>query len=169
MKRCTLPPPQSLSSVAVIEPASPLATGRPGRSVGSGKAIARDRLGRPAPARESRRHLFRPRRGWFRALERRISNLLSAHVYPWIPGMRLPYDALLRRSLTLSEAEVGIAKLPEAFDGTKILLVTDPHAGPFVSPRALTGAMRRLLTCEPDLVLLGGDLTTARVADSTLR
>jgi predicted MPP superfamily phosphohydrolase len=42
-----------------------------------------------------------------------------------------------------------------------VLLVTDIHAGPFVAPRALATTFHRLQGLEPDLILLGGDLTTA--------
>jgi hypothetical protein len=79
--------------------------------------------------------------------------------------MSRPYDGLLRRSLTLTEADLALPGLPTAFEGLRVLLVTDPHAGPFVSPAALLEAMRRLQSVEPDLILVGGDLTTSRLAE----
>jgi predicted MPP superfamily phosphohydrolase len=80
----------------------------------------------------------------------------------------LPYDWLLRRDLTLSEARVGLRGLPDPFVGARALLITDIHAGPFVTPRVLTGTFRRLLTLQPDLILLGGDLVTSQ-ADEFLQ
>jgi len=126
---------------------------------------ARDLLGGVSPAEERRRALFHPRRGWFRRLERRSSQWLARDVYPSLPGLHLPYDRQLRRSLTLSKAEITLDGLPASFDGLRILFISDLHAGPFVSPRVLRAAVERLLAVEPDLVLLGGDLTTASVAE----
>jgi len=117
----------------------------------------------PAPAEERRRPLFRPRRGWFRRLERAGSRWAARKLFPWVPGLTLVYDGILRRQLTLSEAEIELSGLPPAFDGLRVLLVTDVHAGPFVSCRALVRAFRHLMALEPDLILLGGDLTTGRV------
>jgi predicted MPP superfamily phosphohydrolase len=76
-----------------------------------------------------------------------------------------PYGRLLRRTLTLSEAEIPLAGLAPAFVGTRVLLISDVHAGPFLRPRDLEQAFDRLSALEPDLILLGGDLTTARTDD----
>jgi predicted MPP superfamily phosphohydrolase len=93
-------------------------------------------------------------------MERALSHWLTREVYHRVPWMNLPYDHSLRRNLTLSEAEIALEGLPPAFDGTRLLLVSDLHAGPFVSPGVLHETMRRLQAVEPDVVLLGGDLTT---------
>ena len=98
--------------------------------------------------------MFNPGSGWFRRLERWISHNLCLSVFPHFPGMTLPYNRQLRRSLTLSEAEVAIPGLDPAFDGLKVLLATDIHAGPFASPQAIEDAFSRLLTVSPDLILL---------------
>jgi predicted MPP superfamily phosphohydrolase len=98
---------------------------------------------------------------WVRRCERGLNQLLALHVYPWLPGLRLPYGFQLSRHLTVSEAEVPVPGLPAAFDGMTVLLMTDIHAGPFVSSRALARTFRRLQGLEPDLILLGGDLITA--------
>jgi predicted MPP superfamily phosphohydrolase len=79
-----------------------------------------------------------------------------------MPGLPRFYSALLERHLTLVEGEVAIAGLPAAFDGLRVLLVTDIHTGPFLEPASLERVFRRMLAAAPDLVLLGGDLTTAR-------
>jgi predicted MPP superfamily phosphohydrolase len=107
--------------------------------------------------------MFNPGSGWFRRLERWISHNLCLSVFPHFPGMTLPYNRQLRRSLTLSEAEVAIPGLDPAFDGLKVLLATDIHAGPFASPQAIEDAFSRLLTVSPDLILLGGDFTSSCV------
>jgi len=79
--------------------------------------------------------------------------------------MHVPYDRQLRRRLTLSEADIALDGLPAGFDGTRILFVSDLHAGPFVSPAALHETFERLLAVQPDIVLLGGDLTTTHALE----
>jgi predicted MPP superfamily phosphohydrolase len=116
-------------------------------------------------AAERRRPLFHPRRGWVRRFERFASHWLARELFPLVPGVHLPYDRQLRRQLTLSQADVSLAGLPRAFDGTRVLFLSDLHAGPFVSPRALRETVERLLALEPDLVLLGGDLVTSHARE----
>ncbi len=94
-----------------------------------------------------------------------MAKWLARSVYPSIPGCHRPYDWQLRHRLTLSEADIEIDGLPAAFDGLRVLFVSDVHAGPFVSPSVLRETFVRLLAVDPDLVLLGGDLTTARVSE----
>jgi predicted MPP superfamily phosphohydrolase len=125
----------------------------------------RERLDAPATANERRRPLFHPRRGWFRRFERAVSLYLANAVHPRIPGISRPYDRQLRRSLTLSEAEISLTGLAPELDGMRILLITDVHAGPFVSPAVLADTFGKLMGSRPDLVLLGGDLTTSRIED----
>jgi len=79
--------------------------------------------------------------------------------------MATVYGLQLRAGLTVSETEISIAGLPPAFDGAGIMLITDLHAGPFMSPAALRGVFDRLQGLQPDLLLLGGDLTTSRVSE----
>jgi hypothetical protein len=72
-----------------------------------------------------------------------------------------PYGLQLERHLTLLRAEIPVPGLPPGLEGLRILLVTDPHAGPFVSPRDLARTFRRLVAATgPDLVLVGGDVIT---------
>lgn len=108
---------------------------------------------------------FDPKRGWFRRLERATSLALSRHVWPRLPGASIPYGAILRRQLTVGEAEVPLAGLPAALDGTTLLFVSDVHAGPFVSRGAVEEAFARLATLRADVVIHGGDLATSNVAE----
>ncbi len=116
-------------------------------------------------AREDARRLFDPRRGWFRRLERRVSHALASRVFPRVQGLSGLYDRQLRSGLVLSETEVELASLPRALDGLRILFVSDIHAGPFVSVKTLVHTFRRLLTTEPDVILVGGDLVNATLED----
>ena len=115
------------------------------------------------PAVPRHRRLFHPVTGWFRRLERATEHFLSTHIYPRLPALPWVYSSYLERHLTLMEGEVAMAGLPAAFDGLRILLITDIHLGPFLRPAALERVFARLLAARPDLVLLGGDLLTARI------
>ncbi|TDI43973.1 MAG: metallophosphoesterase [Acidobacteria bacterium] len=121
-----------------------------------------------APPREAH-PLPRPPMGpvghWLRRLERRFNLEMGNRVYPHIPGMRLPYSYQLQRNLVLTVAEVEVRRLPAAFDGTRVLLMTDIHTGPFLHPATLAHAFDRLMDSGPDLILLGGDLTTGSVEE----
>lgn len=125
--------------------------------------MRRDGLPPPRPALPRHRRLFHPVSGWFRRFERCVEHLLSAHVYPRVPALPFIYSGALERHLKLVEGSVAIPGLPAGFDGVRILLVTDVHLGPFLRPSALERVFARLLSAQPDLVLLGGDLTTARI------
>ena len=124
---------------------------------------------RPLPpaiaAAPRRRRWLQPATGWFRRIERGVNQFLSRRVYPRIPGLHHIYGVQLRRQLTVLEGEIPIDRLPAACDGLTILLVTDIHSGAFLGPAALGGAFARLLALAPDLILLGGDLTTTGVGE----
>jgi predicted MPP superfamily phosphohydrolase len=119
----------------------------------------------PTIPRHKARLLFHPRRGWVRRIERGLNHFLSARIFPYVPGMARPYGRVLARSLCVSYAEVAIARLPAALAGLRVLLLSDIHVGPFVMPAALERTARALMQLKPDLVVLGGDLVTARIED----
>jgi predicted MPP superfamily phosphohydrolase len=86
-------------------------------------------------------------------------------VYPRIPGAAWSYGTMLRRGLTVSEAEVPLAGLAAGLDGVRVLFVSDLHAGPFVSRAAVAEAFSRLAGLGADVVIHGGDLATSGVAE----
>jgi predicted MPP superfamily phosphohydrolase len=47
--------------------------------------------------------------------------------------------------------------LPATFDGTRIVLLTDIHRGPFFSQARVAALVERVNALEPDLLVLGGD------------
>lgn len=122
-------------------------------------------LGDPATPYEKRRNCFRPKRGWLRRLERRLSHRLARDLYPHIPGLTWFYSRQMQRRLSLSEAVIELPGLAPEFSGCRVLFVSDIHVGPFVSPRAMRNVMRRLAALEPDLILLGGDIVTSSVRE----
>ena len=127
--------------------------------------LPRVRLIERGPAREDPRRLFDPSGGWFRRWERRVSDALARRVYPRVHGLSELYDRQLGSALVLSETEVELASLAPALDGLRILFVSDIHAGPFVSAKALTHTFQRLLATEPDVILVGGDLVTTTLEE----
>jgi len=157
MRRTLLAPAQPLKRLVADLPARPVAA--------PPEPPARGRLGEPSPARRRLRRLFDPAAGWFRSLERQGSHWLTRHVYPQIPGLNVIYDWQLRRGLTLSEATVELPGLHDALRGIKLLLISDMHAGPFVSDRVLAETFDRLMTANPDAIVVVGDLTTSRVRE----
>ena len=122
-------------------------------------------LSPPSRAAQRRRRWLQPATGWFRRLERRTNQFLSSRVYPRIPGLHRIYDRQLDRRLTVLEGEIPIVGLPAACDGLTILLITDIHTGCFLGAAAVGRAFARLGALAPDLILLGGDLTTTRVEE----
>lgn len=119
----------------------------------------------PRPARQVARHAFNPVTGPFRRLERAVSMALARHVFPRIPGLEVPYSRQLERALVLSRCTVRLRGLPVEHDGIRLLLITDVHAGPFLAPSTLERAFARLTRVGADVVLLGGDVATTRLAD----
>lgn len=59
--------------------------------------------------------------------------------------------------IEIKEYAFGDPDLPAAFDGTRIVLVTDVHRGPFFSQDRVRSLVEMVTALEPDLVVLGGD------------
>jgi predicted MPP superfamily phosphohydrolase len=102
---------------------------------------------------------------WMRRMERRVNLEMGRWVYPYLPGMARIYSYQLQRNLVVTTGEVPVARLAPAFHGATVLLMTDIHTGPFLQPRALAETFRRLQDLQPDLILVGGDLTTGTVEE----
>ena len=67
----------------------------------------------------------------------------------------------------MTRLEVSSPQLPAAFDGMRVALVTDVHAGAVRSASFTRGVVDQVNAEKPDLVILGGDLidgTAARYA-----
>lgn len=157
MRRALLAPAQPLKRLVADLPARPVAA--------PPEPPPRGRMGEASPARRRLRRLFDPAAGWFRRSERQASHWLTRHLYPRVPGLNVIYDWQLRRGLTLSETTISLPDLPPAFAGFRILLISDVHAGPFVSNRAVSETFDRLMTARPDAIVLVGDLTTSRLRE----
>lgn len=62
-------------------------------------------------------------------------------------------------------ADVYLKDLPQQFDGTKVLYVSDIHISSRADLRRTQKLMSQLQAAEPDLLLLGGDYTDLRLWD----
>lgn len=127
--------------------------------------LLRNPLPGPVHAEKRIRRLFNPVTGWFRQLERAANYLLSRHLYPRVPRLNALYDLQLRNWLTVAEADIRLRNLHPDMEGLKVLVISDVHCGSFVSPRALEDVFRRVMTLQPDLIVLAGDLVTSQVSD----
>ena len=57
-------------------------------------------------------------------------------------------------------AQVYLQDLPAAFEGTKLLFVSDIHLMGVNTPQRAAKLMESLAQLQPDLLLLGGDYTS---------
>ena len=56
--------------------------------------------------------------------------------------------------------EVSLARLSRAFDGYRVVQISDVHADGWMTPERLSDAIRRVNGERPDLVVFTGDLVT---------
>ena len=71
------------------------------------------------------------------------------------------------RRLVVREVEARVPGLPAAFDGLRVVQLSDLHVGPQTSRRFLARAARAAATLRPDLIVLTGDLVDDRAEDVT--
>lgn len=77
------------------------------------------------------------------------------------------YRRQLRRSrLAITRVDVVLPGLPRAFDGLKLLHLSDFHAGPFLDAHSLDDVVAVANELEPDVVCLTGDFITHTIDDA---
>lgn len=64
--------------------------------------------------------------------------------------------------LEVVERDLPIEHLPRALDGARVAQISDLHIGPRVSDDYVIGALDRLRTMQPDIVLMTGDFISYR-------
>ncbi len=72
----------------------------------------------------------------------------------WMVGMA---QALL--GWHVARVEVRVPKLPRAFSGFKVAMLSDLHVGLFTRPSRLRQFIRIALANQPDLIVIAGDIT----------
>jgi predicted MPP superfamily phosphohydrolase len=65
--------------------------------------------------------------------------------------------ALEPNNIVLERKQVRLTRLPNAFDGFRIVLLTDLHLHPFTTTSLIRRTVEISNALKPDLVLLGGD------------
>ena len=65
-----------------------------------------------------------------------------------------------RHELVVTRATIAVNGLPPGLDGLRIGLLTDVHRSYWVSRDDVAGAVARLMSERPDLIVLGGDYVT---------
>ncbi|ALG85045.1 metallophosphoesterase [Gordonia phthalatica] len=73
------------------------------------------------------------------------------------------YGLVEASSPRIVDESVTMAHLPAEFDGVRVALVTDVHAGPARGGDFVRKVVDRVNAQRPDLVILGGDLTDGSV------
>src|SRR4051812_38974134 len=63
--------------------------------------------------------------------------------------------------LTVEKHDFSVANLPEAFDGFRIVQLSDLHYGTYTRERQISAAVNLANSLQPDLTVLTGDFITA--------
>lgn len=61
------------------------------------------------------------------------------------------------RWIKITEIEINSADVPDSFNGTQIVFISDIHLGPYLSSRRLSGIVNRINEIKPEMIILGGD------------
>lgn len=80
-------------------------------------------------------------------------------------GALFGYAALNANIVHVRYAEVVLNDLPKAFDGCKLLFVSDVDMCGINSPEKSAKLMGRLQALKPDILLLGGDYTSTSIME----
>ena len=75
------------------------------------------------------------------------------------------YMALEANTVRVEYADVYLSDLPEVFNGTRILFLSDIHVDNFCPPEKAAALVNELGSLKPDLLLLGGDYSALDALD----
>ncbi len=75
-------------------------------------------------------------------------------------GVPLYAAEISRHEISIERRTIRIARLPEAFQGFRIVQLSDFHYGEFTEPYFLREIVRRVNRLKPDAVVLNGDYVT---------
>lgn len=78
-------------------------------------------------------------------------------------GLALYSGEIARHWLDISEIEIKLKNLPEAFEGVRIAQLSDIHLGEFTEEFFLRHAVETINGLRPDVVLLTGDFVTQSI------
>ena len=69
----------------------------------------------------------------------------------------LSYCFFESRWIKITEIEIKSTDVPDSFNGSKIVFISDVHRGPFLSSERLSGIADRINEIRPEVIILGGD------------
>lgn len=86
-------------------------------------------------------------------------SFLKASVVAAFPGSvaAASYGLFESGWVEVTRPTLPLPRLPKAFDGLTVALLTDIHHGPFTSLDYVASVVRTTLALHPDLIVLGGD------------
>lgn len=64
------------------------------------------------------------------------------------------------RDLAIERLDIRLRRLPEAFDGFRIVQISDIHYGPYMGRRGVQAAVDAAIALRPDAVVLTGDFVS---------
>ena len=128
-------------------------------------AFKKRQLPPPLAVTGARRRWLYPKRGLVKLSERFADRLVSLYVYPHIAGIWSPYSWQLPRSFAVAETSLRAERWPRDLLPVRVLLVSDIHTGAFLKPEVLGTLIDDLMTLEPDLVAIAGDIVTGAAKD----
>jgi predicted MPP superfamily phosphohydrolase len=111
------------------------------------------------------RRWLNPNRGPLKILERNLDIIVSRFLYPRLAHVWSPYRWLLQRRFGVADIEVSPTGWPVGGGRLRVLLISDIHAGIFLKPDVLAAIVTSLMTLQPDLVAVAGDLVTGHVSE----
>lgn len=89
---------------------------------------------------------------------RRVGALLRIAGWLFVAGIvLLCYMYLETRWLKVSRVTIESADIPAAFDGKRIVFVSDVHHGKYLSRARVKSLVEKINAEHPDLILMGGD------------
>lgn len=89
----------------------------------------------------------------YRPVRKRIRRALAVTI-----AVLLVYSFLIEpRWIGVNTYTISSQNIPPAFDGTRIVFVSDIHHGPFLSRARVRNLVSRINDLHPDIVVLGGD------------
>lgn len=75
-------------------------------------------------------------------------------------GVPLYAAEISRHEISIERHTIGVARLPEAFRGWRIVQISDFHYGDFTEPFFLRDIVHRVNALKPDMVVFTGDYVT---------
>lgn len=89
-----------------------------------------------------------------------LRTTLAAAV-PATPVAGACYGLYEAGAVVVERPVVPVPRLPAAFDGLRVAFLADLHHGPYVALEHVAAVVRTTLALEPDVVVLGGDYSSA--------